>query len=325
MQIVNTLAVLAFVVCSQALAQSTQSADPPKTGTFETKFTERSPLSTPEQLAKRLGLAKPAADYDPSAFDVIVHVPTNYDAAKPVGVMYMLLYKDTGEPPHPCLPFFDESGMIFVVPKKRDPPEHLRCGLMLDVLHHLKSNYRIDESRMYLFAMYGGDMVNQRIALASGDQFTGLFLSEAQFYRELPSKDGRKWPERFKAPPPAYMAPAKRRGIILDHKNASDQYAPYVHKGFESDGFKYVLTTNAGPEDLHYPTCSPDFLKKTFDFFEASRVKAAAGASQTQAPATRPATTQPAATSPNRPSVPEASEPARMLKLAALLKQIEGK
>src|SRR5678815_1333816 len=124
-----------------ALGQATQ-PDAPKTGTFEIKFTDRSPMSAPDQLAKRLGLAKPEADYDLSSYEFIVHVPDNYDPAKPLGVMYLMLYKNTGEPPTPCLPLFDECGLIFVVPKSKDATEVVRCGQALDVIHNLKQQYK---------------------------------------------------------------------------------------------------------------------------------------------------------------------------------------
>lgn len=308
-----------LLCCISARAQSTQPAEAPKTGTFETKFTERSPMSTPDQIAKRLGLAKPEADYNLSSYEFIVHVPENYDPAKPLGVMYLLLYKDTNDPPRPCLSLFDERELIFVVAKSKNTTEAVRCGQALDVLHNLKKSYSIDETRSYLFAMWATDKEcsNERIALSCGDVFSGLLLSEAMFYKEVPSekKGYGNWPARFSPPPAASLATSRRRGIILEHRNVAE-YSAVVQKGFEKDGFKFVMTLPSGPEELHYPNFSPDYLRKTFDFFESATAKVSAPAVQPPTKQVAPAVTQPSASKPAGSSLPPVSEPARMLKLA---------
>src|SRR6476660_662377 len=65
-----------------------------QTGTFTTKFTERSPSSAPNELARRFGEKQAIPEYDLSQHEFLIHVPSDYDGSKPMGVVFLLLYKD---------------------------------------------------------------------------------------------------------------------------------------------------------------------------------------------------------------------------------------
>src|SRR6516162_10475058 len=72
------------------------------TGDIDLTFTERSPLSKPEELARRMNLkeSEVSPDYDLSKCPFKAYVPTNYDPSVPVGVFVYFGYKDTiGTPP----------------------------------------------------------------------------------------------------------------------------------------------------------------------------------------------------------------------------------
>src|SRR5579872_3339224 len=67
---------------------ATQPAASVQTGEVNLTFTERSPLSKTEELARRLYL-KPAdvkEDYDLSKLPFKAYIPTNYDPAVPQGL-----------------------------------------------------------------------------------------------------------------------------------------------------------------------------------------------------------------------------------------------
>src|SRR4051794_27648631 len=74
------------------------SADAPKTGDFETTFTQRSPLSEKKELLNRLA-HKNADDYDLASLPFLVYVPTDYDAANAYGVIAWINHKDVSETP----------------------------------------------------------------------------------------------------------------------------------------------------------------------------------------------------------------------------------
>ena len=100
------LAAVAMIV-AVLLDVSVAIADEPaegKTGTYTATFTQRSPLSNPRELAIRLGQKKLEPDYDLTKTEFIVHVPPNYDPAKPIGLIVLLNYKQVGDAPTPVLP-----------------------------------------------------------------------------------------------------------------------------------------------------------------------------------------------------------------------------
>ena len=254
-----------------------------QTGTFTTKFTERSPTSAPNELARRFGEKQAIPEYDLSQHEFLIHVPSDYDGSKPMGVVFLLLYKDTTDPPAPCLPMLAEKRLIFVVPKEHDVmPPAVRCGLVLDALHNLKLRYAIDDKRVFLFATYANDFTNQRIALSCGDVFSGLFISEPAFYRQLPAKGAKSfYPPRFSPPPTEVLGKAKLRAVVLS-KEHPDDYTTAVVKGFQGDGFKRVKLIEPDHESLHYPNLDPKFIAEAIEFMEPGAAKGQATTSTTR-------------------------------------------
>jgi hypothetical protein len=251
-----------------------------QTGTFTAKFTDRSSMSGSNELSRRFGEKQVVPDYDLSQHEFIVHVPPDYDPAKPMGVMFLLLYKDTSEPPTPCLPMLAQKRLIFIVPKNHDVmPPAMRCGIVLDAVYDLKKRYAIDDKRIFLFATYvKDDFTNQRIALACGDVFTGLFVSEPGFYKPLPAKKAHSFYQpNFSAPPSEVLGKAKQRPLILC-KEHPDDYSAAVAKGFQSDGFKRVKTMEPDHEALHYPNLDPKFIGEAIEFMDTLSAKPQAGA-----------------------------------------------
>src|ERR1700689_4776524 len=145
--IAGFLLLFAQAPCRADDAPATQPAVPVKTGEFDLTFTERSPLSTPKELARRLNL-KPAslgADYDLSKRPFKAYVPRNYDPATSVGVFVYLGYKDSVSTPPLWKPVVEQSHMIFITPvchfgTEYSPsvPMWQMAGLALDAVYNLK-------------------------------------------------------------------------------------------------------------------------------------------------------------------------------------------
>lgn len=270
-----------------ALAAVSVQAAPPttreaaQTGTFTAKFTERSPLSSPNELSKRFGEKQALPNYDLSQHGFIVHVPADYDPSKPMGVMFLLLYKDTSEPPTSCLEMLAKKRLIFIVPKEHAiMPPAIRCGVVIDAIHNLKKRYAIDESRIFLFATYANDFTNERIALSGGDVFSGMLISEPGFYKRLPAKAAHSFYEpNFGAPPGEVLGKAKLCAVILAKENPDDYFAA-VSKGFANDGFKRLTMMQPDHETLHYPNFDPEFIGKAIEFMDAPAKSQAAAATR---------------------------------------------
>jgi hypothetical protein len=264
------IALWMLLIASPLRAAPTSNPIAAQTGTFSAKFTERSPLSAPNELSKRFGEKQAVPDYDPSQHEFIVHVPPDYDPSKPLGVMFVLLYKDTSEPPGPCLDMLAKKRLIFIVPKEHAiMSPAVRCGVVLDAIYNLKKRYAIDEGRVFLFTLYANDFVNQRIALSCGDVFSGLFISEPGFYKRVPAKAAHSfWEPNFSAPPGEVLGKAKQRPLILA-KEKPDDYSAAVVKAFANDGFKRVRTMQPDHEMLHYPNFDPGFFTQALEFLDA--------------------------------------------------------
>src|SRR5438045_7134965 len=71
--------VVAIAMSVRAAPPATQHEGKPQTGTFTAKFSERSPMSAPNELSKRLGEKQAIKDYDLSQHEFVVHVPPDYD------------------------------------------------------------------------------------------------------------------------------------------------------------------------------------------------------------------------------------------------------
>src|SRR5690242_7010088 len=71
---------------------------PGKTGVYSAAFA-RSAATNLKELAVRLGVKKLDDDYDPSKLECIVCVPDSYAPDKPMGLVVLLNYKGTNDPP----------------------------------------------------------------------------------------------------------------------------------------------------------------------------------------------------------------------------------
>ncbi len=95
-------------------AEASQPSRPPRCGEFHTTFTERSPLSTPKEIAHRF-TSRIGADYDLSKDKFAIYVPKDYDPATPCGLLVFLCYKHSPETAPTLHEIFDKDHLIFAV------------------------------------------------------------------------------------------------------------------------------------------------------------------------------------------------------------------
>src|SRR5262245_34009078 len=140
-----TLLLLTFMALSSFAAEPAVAG---KTGVYEAVFPKRSPLTLPKELTLRLGDKKLEGEYDPAKEECFVCIPDSYDPAKPMGLVVLLNYKGSGEPPKPALPVFAERNLALVIPKNNGQPPWAKCALAVDIAQAMPQLYKMDPQRV---------------------------------------------------------------------------------------------------------------------------------------------------------------------------------
>jgi hypothetical protein len=312
-------------VAAADVAPSTQPAAGIKTGELDLTFTERSPLSTPKELARRLNLkpADVATDYDLSKKPYKAYVPTNYDPATPVGIIVYLGYKDSVSTPPLWKPVLDESHLIFITPVCHfgdlyapSIPLWQTVGLALDAVNNLKHQYAIDSKRIYLMSWDE----SMRVSIATADVFTGFIVTYDLGWLESIRSGNLIYPSAF-SPPPAEL--------LHDAENAPffriDDASPELVKANERiagamrrRGFEHVMRAGlSNSDDLHYPNFKAEwFSQQAMPFLDKFSTADRKAVPKTETAATK-SDAAPAATNPS--AAPAPSEAQSLLSKARLL------
>lgn len=144
----------------------------PRTGTFELTISERSPLSSSEEMHQRIGRGDP--DYDVAAEPYDVYVPASYDGTVAYGLIAYINSGQGGHAPQ-YRPVCDARRLIWVghtrVQNERATAH--RMGLTIDAVHYLQKHYRIDPDRIYVSGNSGGGRVASLVAIPYTDVFSG--------------------------------------------------------------------------------------------------------------------------------------------------------
>jgi hypothetical protein len=305
----HLLAMIA-IASSLAFADSPTTA-PAKTGDLTLTFTDRSPQSSPKDLAHRLNL-KPtdvANDYDLSSKPYKAYVPTNYDPATPHGIFVYLGYKDSTGTPKDWHPLLEKSHLIFITPVSHTGTQYepsiplwQTLGLAFDAVHNLKQQYAINPSRIYLMVM---DDNATQLTLVSTDVFTGFVIAMDPGYFRRISAGNRYYPPTFPPPPEQYKRLAQRRPyFLLDTFGADDPTNKIIQlkaAAMKQDGIKLVDTAPASlTTDLHYPDFKVEWFEdKALPFLDKS----------TSAATTEPASVARTTTKPTTSALPAAAAP----------------
>lgn len=306
---VNVALLVSLVTCFVARAQ--ESAPHPgegaaRIGTYTTKLTERSPLTEPKELAKRLGEKTVTETNDFARQEFLVHVPDDYDPARPMGLLVWLSYKNPDEPPVTVLDILKQRRLIFVSPKVMPATNDGRCAVAVDAVHGMKQRYAIDDRRVFLLC-YVNPPHPARIAFAAPDVFTGSFLRWASYFKKVTDRPTRKeYPPMFATPPE--WARARAHPFVL----SSDQpeLLKLIMDQMRADGFKRLKAVETNYQNAHYPDPTPKWFTEVIEFLDQPPEPAAP--TEPAAVATAPAATAPAKSA----AAPAADEPKQMLSMA---------
>jgi hypothetical protein len=282
-----------------------------KLGAFSTSFTERSPLSAPKEIARRLPQNDPVADYDLAKEQFAVYVPKTYDAAKPAGIVVFLCYKPTTETPPAWHDMLDKNNLIFVVAQNHPEAITTRIGLALDAVHNLQKQYKIDAARIWALGEEA-----PHLALAYSDTFTAGIARQPFYFRPIKSRqpNSGSYPPKMPRPPGELVTKAKAHPQVLLEFPASaggGEYQQLIPGAYQQDGFKHVLAIEVDKEPYHYPNFTTDWFEQVMAFIEKSAASGggvvAAGGAPTTPSAREAATSAPIETATSQPAQPTAS------------------
>lgn len=251
-------------LAAAAPATAPDNALPPQTGELTLKFTQRSPLSSRAEVARRLSCKESDLhdDYDLTTFAFTAYVPRNYDPAVSYGVFFDLGTKDLDNAPAAWEPLFDKSHMIFITPRYRPlTREWHMVGLGFDAVDNLKRLYTIDAHRLYELWFGTGSL---QMPLAGADVFTGMIVGEDwHYFRKIVLPGYRPADtDDFPRPPIELLRKAKSHGVVLiTLANNPRSGAPLISTGLKQDGFDHVLSITVTSADVHYPYLSAGSAK----------------------------------------------------------------
>ena len=162
-----------------------QAAEPIRTGSFSTTFTETSPLTAwpifVEHSGAMFGVPKGANEgkgyrIEEEPYDV--YVPKNYDGTIAYGLIAYVSATLGGGIPGEYTSVCDAQRVIWIggakVPNERDATD--RARITVDAVHNMAKKYRIDPERIYVAGISGGGRVASHAAVPYADVFTGALF-----------------------------------------------------------------------------------------------------------------------------------------------------
>lgn len=308
------LRTLFWIVLSSgaAAAQVTgpSNASAPKTGEITLKFTQRSPLSSRREIARRLGMKEAVLgpDYDLATFTFRAYIPRDYDPSTPYGVFVFLGNHDVPSVPPKWEPFFDKSHMIYIANDWHSPmSEADLVGLGFDAIDNLKRLYNIDTHRLYDMWINSGSLL---MPMAGADVYTGMILGLDWHYWRRINLPGNRYHDADMATPRSdLLQKARPHGVVLvSLANTNDIGAPIIATALKQDGFAHVLNIAPTYDELHYPNYAAGWITDPvlpfLDKFaqQSPAAPATPSPSDTAAtPATLPSGTSPSASAEGSP------------------------
>ena len=228
-------------------------------GIVKTIFTERSPLSAPEEVSRRMGEDPVAVRrehpnlgrYDIAAESYQVYVPEGYTPEAEAGLMVYIHSTKNGSPSKEWLPIFDRFGIIWVGVNNGGNNRAVgeRIGLAVDAVMNMQKRYAIDKDRIYVAGQSGGGKTASQAAFIYPDVFTGggLFITLCRYFNPWESviNGQRKGTMKAMVPPPpkdilALMKARYRYSAVAPEKDPLRWVPTGIMKAMVRDKFAYA-------------------------------------------------------------------------------------
>jgi hypothetical protein len=238
---------VALVFCIGSLVQAegllTSDQVAGKIGEMHLKLTERSPLSSLAEMAKRMDL-KPdptAADYDLSKQDFYVYVPSAPADDGKYGLLDVLPFAGGhGFAPKDQIPVLEKYHLIWIGPMNGgdDQPSQQRLGEMIDAAYNAKKIWPISERRVYAFVT-SWKSPEGAVPFYYPEQFTGV-VNTAQaiwFSRIKDPKSTHTTPLVFPRPRDESFALAKNLRFFLIKDTGREEVIQRLNDAVFREGY----------------------------------------------------------------------------------------
>ncbi|MEM9415327.1 MAG: PHB depolymerase family esterase [Planctomycetota bacterium] len=275
-------------------AQDTQAA---QTGTFTTRFDERSPLSGLDAMAE-VGRwdRRQLPDWDIEDIEFQMVVPDDYTGEEAYGLLVFIHPYDDVNATSPRAFFFGrviedvlaEHNIIWVsyddagngvLPNKR-------LGLALDAVHNVSQQYNIDAKRVYVSGMSGGGRMTCMAGVYYPEVFTGAVpIVGSMYFRQVPVPEDPElralirpepgehavWPRTLWAPRRDVLREMKasQRWVLLTGDadfNMPEMRSHFEH-GFQRDAFEYAHYLEVPGMDHAFPDA--DWFERAIELLDA--------------------------------------------------------
>jgi hypothetical protein len=237
---------LAFLITATSLvhaadapAATAPTTRPARTGAFQIRFTQRSPLSDYSLFLKRFNVTRDqlGPDYKIQDQQFAVYVPNDYEKSKPLGILVCEVPDGMAEIDPSLQSIMDRHRLIMVGTQANHPVLGMGAGLSLDAVYNLEQRYAIDPSRIYL---WGAGLWTEPIGWGTADIFRGdTYIWWIGWFRKTGTI-----PPIFKINPnPKMLQLAMTRPQVLAFKpNPSEAYyRKVVAAAMTDDGFEHVF------------------------------------------------------------------------------------
>ncbi len=255
-----------------------------KTGPLRVTLPERSPLSAPKDIIKRMHLkGVEVDDYDWAKEVYDLYVPKEPGEGGKYGLMVGAVFKDFGGPPGDWGDLLDQYHVIWICSETvgEGQPELRRVGTMLDAAHNVRKAFPIQDERVYAsIGSWKGPVAGT--ALHYADVFEGgaMYTIGWHWFARLPAGKPKfqPWPAGDIAPPDTdRLGQAKARGRYFFVKrkedvteDGPDRDTDVVRQGYTGTGFKNVKLIFVTHDQMgHYGAYDPKMFEEAITFLDA--------------------------------------------------------
>jgi len=240
-----------------AAALSPEPATAHRSGTYRTRFLERSPLSSVEIYQQRYEMSRegmaqtdPAGgEYDLASETFEIFVPDTYDPAKPAGLLVWISPASSGGLSRSDnLEVLAKQNLIWIGANNsgNDRWHWYRTGLALDAAHNMAQLYNIDPERVYVGGYSGGGRVASSLAVLYPEIFQGgAFFYGCNYFRKVPvpGKPDAFWRAGFPRPSDADLKKIRKRNRYVFVTGEHDFNRDETEANFETfriDRFQHI-------------------------------------------------------------------------------------
>ncbi len=282
---------------------------PGKTGEFQLTLTERSPLSSPVEIAKRLHkkTEELGSDYDLSTQIFEAYVPPQSGEDGKYGLLVGVVFADNhGFAPAAWRPVLDQHHLIWIAPihGADGTPDLSRMGEALDSVSNAIKSWPINPDRVYL-SMNTWQRPTTGLGLYFPDVFTGVIgpFTSLSWIAKLPADNGGMWDtNHMPRPLDQYWNLARSHSRfffpIRDNDKGNVEDKLIFQRGYQASGFRSVKMISVPRDQMDlWTNFKSDWFEQGIQYLDERPANAKPVADETLFPPATQSTAAPPADS----------------------------